>query len=306
MKICNFDLTILVILMFIVNFFYDKINKYLNINEGFDATSDVKAAVNSLYNADIEAIRNLSSIASKLIAGGITIPGQITVGNSKDNVSSSISDSKYDGNSLCIVGQGDAPNRKVTMWDNVQINGKLSITGISTGAITSDDWFRVKGVNGLYFQDFGGGWSMSDTTWIRSYNGKNVYCNQEIRANRMSTEANIVAEGTITQKTAKFQQRLDVAANKSYVITHNLNLPVWLFTIKIIFSDGTGSYDITGLLTNSGWNHSYGIKLLDNNRFILFTGTGAVAVVRNANIVGSFGSPDGIAPGSGTYDIYII
>jgi len=129
MKICNFDLIILVILMFIVNFFYDTIKKYFNVKEGFDATSDMKAVVNQVYNADIEAIRNLSSIATKLMAGGITIPGQMVVGNSHDNVSNSISDSKYDGNSLCIVGQGVGPNRKVTMWDNVQINGNLTNNG---------------------------------------------------------------------------------------------------------------------------------------------------------------------------------
>jgi hypothetical protein len=278
MKICNFDIIILIILMFIVNIFYDTIKKYFNIKEGFDTTSDVKAAVNSLYNADIEAIRNLSSIASKLIAGGITIPGQITVGNSKDNVSSSISDSKYDGNSLCIVGQGDAPNRKVTMWDNVQINGKLSTTGISTGAITSDDWFRVKGEAGFYFQDFGGGWQMFDNTWIRTCNNKNVYCNQEIRANRMSTEANIVAEGTITQKTAKFYQRIRVGSSGNYRITHNLGLPIHLYTIKILASSGKeggcpgGRWDITGQLVNKDFWQGYTIQELDNNCFQLWAG----------------------------------
>jgi hypothetical protein len=129
--------------------------------------------------------------------GGITIPGQITVGNSTDGVSSSISDSKYDGNSLCIIGQGAGPNRKVTMWDNVQINGKLSTTGITTGAIISDDWFRVKGQNGLFFQDGGGGWHMTDSTWIRAYNGKNVFCSAEIHANRMSTVADINVGGAV-------------------------------------------------------------------------------------------------------------
>jgi hypothetical protein len=80
MKICNFDLIFLIIIIFIVNFFYDTIKKYLNINEGFDATSDMKAVINQVYNADIEAIRNLSSIATQLTTnGGLVMPGSLKV-----------------------------------------------------------------------------------------------------------------------------------------------------------------------------------------------------------------------------------
>jgi hypothetical protein len=47
--------------------------------ENFDATSDMKAVINQVYNADIEAIRNLSSISSQLIAGGLTVPGKLSI-----------------------------------------------------------------------------------------------------------------------------------------------------------------------------------------------------------------------------------
>lgn len=36
-------------------------------------------------------------------------------------------------------------------------------------------WFRVSGSSGLYFESYGGGWHMSDSTWIRSYGSKPVY-----------------------------------------------------------------------------------------------------------------------------------
>ena len=57
---------------------------YCNIcskKEGFDTTADVKTAINQVYNADIEAIRNLSSIASQLITGGLTVPGDLNITN---------------------------------------------------------------------------------------------------------------------------------------------------------------------------------------------------------------------------------
>ena len=38
-------------------------------------------------------------------------------------------------------------------------------------------WFRVNGNQGLYFQSWGGGFYMTDATWIRTYGNKNFYHN---------------------------------------------------------------------------------------------------------------------------------
>lgn len=35
-------------------------------------------------------------------------------------------------------------------------------------------WCRVSGPNGLYFETNGGGWHMTDATWLRSYNAKTI------------------------------------------------------------------------------------------------------------------------------------
>jgi len=48
--------------------------------------------------------------------------------------------------------------------------------------IYANNWFRAQGQTGLYFQDYGGGWYMTDSTWIRAYNGKAVYADNEIRS----------------------------------------------------------------------------------------------------------------------------
>lgn len=37
------------------------------------------------------------------------------------------------------------------------------------------DWVRVDGSNGIYFESYGGGWRMTDSSWIRAYNDKNIY-----------------------------------------------------------------------------------------------------------------------------------
>ena len=47
--------------------------------EGFAAIDDARQAVREVYNADIDAIRNLSTVATKLQAGGLNVPGTLTV-----------------------------------------------------------------------------------------------------------------------------------------------------------------------------------------------------------------------------------
>ena len=48
--------------------------------------------------------------------------------------------------------------------------------------VLANNWFRPQGQTGLYFESYGGGWHMTDTTWIRAYNGKGVYADAEIRS----------------------------------------------------------------------------------------------------------------------------
>ena len=41
--------------------------------------------------------------------------------------------------------------------------------------IYANSWFRAQGQSGFYFQDYGGGWYMTDGTWIRGYGSKPLY-----------------------------------------------------------------------------------------------------------------------------------
>jgi hypothetical protein len=49
------------------------------------------------------------------------------------------------------------------------------------------DWLRVNGNNGIYFESWGGGWYMQDTTYVRAYNSKTIY-----------TAGSILAAGNVT------------------------------------------------------------------------------------------------------------
>jgi hypothetical protein len=46
--------------------------------------------------------------------------------------------------------------------------------------IYMDNWFRSQGNTGWYSENYGGGWYMTDGTWIRSYGSKSVYMNSNV------------------------------------------------------------------------------------------------------------------------------
>ena len=67
---------------------------------------------------------------------------------------------------------------KVSKVGNDTIDGRL--TALSFFA---RNWFRATGNNsGLLFEDYGGGWTMSDPEWVRSHNGKGVYTSGQMKA----------------------------------------------------------------------------------------------------------------------------
>jgi hypothetical protein len=91
---------------------------------------------------------------------------------------------------------GTAPNSNVSAPINVGTasqtkNGALGVNSLAvygnasvSGSISTDEgvirdagggWVRTYGATGWYNQTYGGGWYMSDTTWLRSYGSKALY-----------------------------------------------------------------------------------------------------------------------------------
>lgn len=65
---------------------------------------------------------------------------------------------------------------------NLSIPTHLSVGGynnasyvLSTSSLICSSWIRTTGATGWYSETYGGGWYMSDTTWMRAYAGKSVY-----------------------------------------------------------------------------------------------------------------------------------
>jgi len=96
------DLIFLIILILVIAYVFAiyKIEKMANVTQ---LTQDqIKDMIKQIYLADVEAIRNLSNVSTQLQAGGLTIPGNLTVKGELNIVDANTKLSRGDGNSLRI------------------------------------------------------------------------------------------------------------------------------------------------------------------------------------------------------------
>lgn len=80
-------------------------------------------------------------------------------------------------------------------WANIAVS-----TASSTGTMPTfntcytSNWFRSIGSTGWYSESYGGGWYMTDSTWIRTYGSKSVYQD----TGQIRTDGYLVTNGGIT------------------------------------------------------------------------------------------------------------
>jgi hypothetical protein len=77
------DLIFLLVVALYIGYYLCKKESF---TENFAAIDDARQAVREIYNADIEAIRNLSEVSKRLQAGGLTHPGRLTVNAGGDHL----------------------------------------------------------------------------------------------------------------------------------------------------------------------------------------------------------------------------
>jgi hypothetical protein len=64
------------------------------------------------------------------------------------------------------------------------------------GTTYTNNWFRSQGATGWYSETYGWWWYMSDTTWLRAYNNKNIYTAGSIQANTKVTTPQVCLNWT--------------------------------------------------------------------------------------------------------------
>ena len=80
---------------------------------------------------------------------------------------------------------GQSFNGTANVSGNMTGVGSISASGnITAPSFYASSWFRSTGQTGWYSETYGGGWYMTDSTWLRAYNGKAIYTSNEIQSDR--------------------------------------------------------------------------------------------------------------------------
>lgn len=134
---------------------------------------------------------------------------KITIGdNSNDKFQIEIAD--YSGTTyipLEVINTGINITGNATMTRGVVGGYNNTSYALSTASFICNSWIRTNGATGWYNEDYGGGWYMTDATWIRNYNSKPIYLS-------VSTYPSLVCNA---QGGSEANIRFEIAgANKGY------------------------------------------------------------------------------------------
>lgn len=96
-----------------------------------------------------------------------------------------------------VTGKPTIPNPTNYYWANIKVSTSSNTqTQPSVNTIYANNWFRSQGNSGWFSESYGGGIYMVDTSWIRTYNGKGFYCDNQIYSSNSIRMSNIVLEHT--------------------------------------------------------------------------------------------------------------
>jgi len=174
-----------------------------SFGERMRITSGGNVGINNaspLARLDVNGTANVWSGARYAIPNGYMAPGSLTIGNingnfgggwnwnantaglmleAADNTEIAVHDS---GTRVASLMYYEGANNRIHLGRNmgwggtstVNVNGALLVGG-NTAIDAGAGWMRSYGDSGWYSQTYGGGWYMTDTTWVRAYNSKSVY-----------------------------------------------------------------------------------------------------------------------------------
>jgi len=173
---------------FIDNVIFNELTKFNNFAD-FNNNVSIKGSLK--INSSVgRGIKSYSSIDDG-IAGITSASGKSAIYGWAKNPNAY--SGYFDGGNFIIssgnVGIGTTnPSTKLDIRGNTYISGNLGV-GITNPSYklqvqgdvyANGGWLRVSGPRGIYFESYGGGWYMTDNTWIRSYGSKNIYQNAGI------------------------------------------------------------------------------------------------------------------------------
>jgi hypothetical protein len=120
------------------------------------------------------------------MSGPLNISGlgnALTIGNNQfyGDASNIALRTAADGGAVYVQGPGGGGTANLSVSGDAYANG-----------------YRVIGATGVYWQTYGGGWTMTDGAWIKAVNDKGIYTGGQVQAGSLQSNSTIKAASRIT------------------------------------------------------------------------------------------------------------
>lgn len=162
------------------------------------------ATLGTFYTGNTSTAQSLPSGSYVSMAGITIVNTAAKVANTLTFSAGKFSSKTYNGSSAITVNVPTHTSHLTNnsgfwtgtrYWANIAVSTSSSTSTSPTfSAAYTSDWFRSTGSTGWRSQTYGGGWYMSDSTWIRTYGSKSVYQN----TGQIRTDGYLVTNGGIT------------------------------------------------------------------------------------------------------------
>lgn len=188
-------------------------------------------------------------------------------------------------------------------WANVKISTSSSTTTSPTvhtltatrvcaghnpgidNSISCSNWFRSSGNTGWYNTTYYGGWYMSDTSWIRAYNGVGIYTSGQIYSSSSIRMGDILLEYT-----NEINNSANDGMHLNYRNSGNVSLCYGGGNVGIGTITPSYKLDVNGQMRASGFHHAS----VNSDNYMLLAGGGYK----------SFGGDDSTPIFLGCLDLY--
>ena len=130
------------------------------------------ASIPFIFNKRVETVEGFKIYNNETSLGGGTLE---LVGNTP------YIDFHYNNSSADFTSRiiSDA-NGELYISGKLKINTSRNNYALNTSSFICDSWIRTCGETGWYNESYGGGWWMTDNTWIRNFNDKYTFLNNHL------------------------------------------------------------------------------------------------------------------------------
>ncbi|MEO5969666.1 MAG: tail fiber domain-containing protein [Bdellovibrionia bacterium] len=190
---------------------------------GYDSTNHIGNLVS--VREDVAWVpMNYTALSHNFVVNGA---GTTTMSVSSGNVSvnGTITATAFNGAITGnVTGNTSGTAGNVTGIVAIANGGTGSNSGTFASGPYSNDWFRINGSTpgaprGIHWQDWGGGWTMTDANWVRSFQDKGIYTGGQMQAGSMQSNGTLGVNGTLTGAAANFSGRVGIGtSNPSYTL----------------------------------------------------------------------------------------